>query len=217
MIVVLLGPPGTGKGTQAHAIVERLKVPHISTGDIFRENLAKGTPLGLEAKAYMESGALVPDDLVLRLVEARLEEPDTLTGFLLDGFPRTRVQAEAFDANLKRNNRKIDCVLLLDLDDTKIVGRLSGRRVCRKCGLSYHVEFNPPPKDNPCHCGGEIYQRADDTADAIKNRLEVYHQLTTPLVNYYQDLGLLKKVDGSGSPKEVESQIGLVLDSLKSG
>jgi adenylate kinase len=211
MIIVLLGPPGTGKGTQAKAIVDRFSLPHISTGDIFRQNLSQGTPLGLEAKGYMEKGELVPDHLVLQLVEDRLKAPDCQGGFLLDGFPRTRVQAEAFDKALKADGREIDRVLLIDVKEEALVRRLSGRRVCRGCGLSYHVDFNPPPPGDRCHCGGDVYQRADDLEEAILNRLRVYDDLTNPLVAYYRAGGKLVAVDGEGSPSEVEGRIARAL------
>lgn len=213
MIIVLLGPPGSGKGTQAQAIVDRYKLPHISTGDIFRHNLSEGTPLGLKAKGFMESGALVPDDLVLDLVASRLKNPDCQGGFLLDGFPRTRVQAEAFDKTLSVSGSKIDHVLLLELDSQDLIKRLSGRRVCDTCGRSYHVDFNPPPADNECPCGGHIYQRADDMEKAIINRLKVYHDLTNPLVDYYLDKGVLRRVDGKGTPSEVEERIKQALEA----
>ena len=207
MIIVLLGPPGTGKGTQAAAIVRTFKLPHISTGDIFRRSLADGTPLGLEAKGYMEKGALVPDALVLKLVESRLKEPDAAAGFLLDGFPRTVVQAEGFGALLEKDSRKIDHVLLLHVDSGLLVSRLAGRRVCRKCGISYHIEYNPPAEGNICICGGSVYQRRDDEEGAIKNRLKVYQEETSPLIEYYRERGLLRTVDGDGTPVQVEKRI----------
>jgi adenylate kinase len=208
MIIVLLGPPGTGKGTQAAAISSRYKAPHISTGDIFRKNLADGTPLGLEAKGYMERGELVPDGLVLKLVESRLTEQDASEGFLLDGFPRTKVQAEAFDADLAKANRKIDHVVLLEVPFDVIAKRLSGRRVCRSCGAGFHEIYDPPPADLKCpKCQGEIYQRADDSEASVKTRLEVYKELTDPLIAHYEKQGLIRRVDGDKSPKEVEAAI----------
>jgi adenylate kinase len=211
MIIVLLGPPGTGKGTQAKAIYDRYSFPHISTGDIFRKNLSEATPLGLEAKTYMEKGELVPDGLVLKLIEGRLSEPDAAKGFLLDGFPRTKVQALAFDESLAARGQKIDHVVLLEVEDRKLIKRLSGRRVCGNCGRSFHVEFSPPPADNLCPCGGTVYQRADDLETAIVNRLKVYHDLTKPLVEYYGGRGLLRRVEGDGTPSEVEARIKLAL------
>ncbi|MDR2339081.1 MAG: adenylate kinase [Deltaproteobacteria bacterium] len=209
MIIVLLGPPGTGKGTQAKAITTRHRLPHVSTGDILRKNLADGSELGLEAKAYMEKGELVPDHLILRLIDSRLSEPDASGGCLLDGFPRTRVQAEAFDGDLSAKGLSIDHVLLLEVASEALIKRLSGRRVCETCGKSYHVDFNPPPAE--CHCGGAIVQRPDDTEEAIKNRLKVYQELTKPLVDYYEAKGLLRRVDGDATPQEVEKRIARAL------
>jgi adenylate kinase len=212
VIIVLLGPPGTGKGTQAAAIRDRYGVPHISTGDIFRKNLAEGTPLGLKAKGYMEKGELVPDDLVLDLVADRLKEPDCDGGFLLDGFPRTSVQAEAFDSILAASGAAIDRVILLEVPNETVVGRLSGRRVCKSCGAVWHAEHNPPPGDLVCpKCSGEIYQRADDSSEAVLNRLLVYDRLTGPLIGYYDGKGLISRVDGTRSPVEVERAIAVAL------
>ena len=207
MIIVLLGPPGTGKGTQAAAVAGRFGLTHISTGDIFRRNLAEKTPLGLEAEGYMKKGELVPDDLVLRLVEGRLKEPDAIKGALLDGFPRTVGQAESFGVTLKAEGRRIDHVLLLTAEDSVLVNRLSGRRVCRSCGRSWHADFSPPPAGNICPCGGEIYQRADDQEEAILNRLAVYEKETRPLIDYYGQKGLIRRVDGDGTPAQVEKRI----------
>jgi adenylate kinase len=214
MIFVLLGPPGAGKGTQAAALVKRLGVIHVSTGDIFRSNLAAGTPLGLEAKGYMESGVLVPDELVLRLVGDRLSQPDASKGALLDGFPRTGVQAEGLEAILAEMGRKVRVCLLLEVPDQELIGRLAGRRVCRGCGASWHISYSPPPADLKCNlCGGEIYQRADDSEAAINQRLTVYHQLTSPLVQWYASKGLLKRVDGVGDPARVEADLAKALES----
>ncbi|MDR2460819.1 MAG: adenylate kinase [Deltaproteobacteria bacterium] len=208
MIIVLLGPPGTGKGTQAAAIKERFSLPHISTGDIFRKNLADGTPLGLEAKGFMERGELVPDKLVLELVEDRLKNPDTEKGFLLDGFPRTEVQATQLDKALSSQGTGIDHVVLLLVPDEVIVGRLSGRRVCKSCGHVWHMDFNPPPAGGTCpDCGGEVYQRADDMAEAIENRLLVYKKETGPLISYYEAKGLIRQIDGNQSPQLVQEAI----------
>jgi adenylate kinase len=204
VIIVLLGPPGTGKGTQAAAVRNRFRIPHISTGDIFRRNLAEGTPLGLEAKGYMEKGELVPDGLVLDLVADRLRGPDCRDGFLLDGFPRTEVQAEALDRLLSGAGRSIDHVVLLEAPDETVVDRLAGRRVCKSCGAVWHVTHNPPPADLVCpECSGEIYQRADDAAEAVLNRLRVYVRQTGPLIGYYDAKGLIRRVDGSRPPAEV--------------
>ncbi|MDR1313372.1 MAG: adenylate kinase [Deltaproteobacteria bacterium] len=208
MIIVLLGPPGTGKGTQAAAVKTRFQVPHISTGDILRRNLAEGTPLGLKAKGYMEAGELVPDGLVLDLVAERLKEPDCSGGFLLVGFPRTSVQAEALDKLLAASASPIDHVVLLEVPDGTVVDRLSGRRVCKSCGAVWHATFNPPPAGMVCpKCSGDIYQRADDSSEAVLNRLQVYARQTGPLIGYYDAKGLIRRVDGSKSPQEVEAAI----------
>ncbi|MDR2350824.1 MAG: adenylate kinase [Deltaproteobacteria bacterium] len=213
MIVVLLGPPGTGKGTQAAAISRRCGIPHVSTGDIFRKNLSLGTPLGLKAKDHMEKGELVPDELVLELVEDRLREDDARKGFLLDGFPRTAVQAQAFDSALSKLGRGIDHVVLLETGRDALVERLTGRRVCGKCGATFHTVHDKPPADSICpECGGEIIRRTDDMPESVKVRLKVYDDLTNPLIDYYDKRGLIRRVNGEKSPKEVEEAIVLAMD-----
>jgi len=213
MIILFLGPPGSGKGTQSMPIAGKLKLPHISTGDIFRANLNQGTPLGLEAKKYMDAGALVPDDLVVRLVVGRLSEPDAKNGALLDGFPRTTAQAEALSAFLAEAGRQVACCLSLEVPDDTLLARLSGRRICRNCGLGYHLSFSPPPADGRCgRCGGEIYQREDDREETLKKRLDVYHRQTSPLIHWYGDHGLLKAVDGEGPVEEVTKRILTALE-----
>jgi adenylate kinase len=208
----LLGPPGAGKGTQAAAISKSLNVPHVSTGDIFRANLEYQTALGLEAKKYMDQGQLVPDDLVVRLVADRLAKPDALEGALLDGFPRTIVQAQALSDILAAKGKKVDVCLLLEVPDEDLIARLSGRRVCRGCGAGYHALFSPPKVENVCDkCGGEVYQREDDSAQTIKSRLAVYHKQTKPLVEWYQSRGLLKVINGRSDPKTVEAEIAKAL------
>jgi adenylate kinase len=212
MIVILLGPPGAGKGTQAQAIVKRLGIPHISTGDIFRANLAAKTPLGLEAKGYMDRGALVPDELVVRLVGDRLSQSDAAKGSLLDGFPRTVAQAQALEGFLAGQTRKVDSCLLLEVPDHELLKRLAGRRVCRSCGSGWHVDFSPPPSDMVCpSCKGEIYQRSDDSEETIKNRLKVYHEQTSPLIDWYKTRGQLRKVNGLGNPLEIEASLAEAL------
>ena len=208
MIIIFLGPPGSGKGTQSVPVAGKLKLPHISTGDIFRANLNQGTPLGLEAKKYMDAGALVPDDLVVRLVEARLSEPDTKNGALLDGFPRTAAQAEALSDFLAKVDSQVVCCINLDVPDAILLARLSGRRICRNCGLGYHLYYTPPPADGRCgRCGGEIYQRDDDREETLEKRLEIYHRQTSPLIHWYGDHGLLRAVDGVGPVEEVTKRI----------
>lgn len=214
MIIILLGPPGAGKGTQAGAISAKYNVPHISTGDIFRANLKEGTPLGLEAKKYMDSGALVPDDLVVRLVGDRLSAPDAQGGALLDGFPRTVVQAVALDEYLAAHDRKVGACVCLEVPDSILLSRLTGRRMCRECGQGFHVEFSPPPVNGLCPCGGQIYQRDDDKEETISNRLKVYHQQTSPLVDWYGQLGLLKTIDGLGTVAEVQKRVFEALDAV---
>jgi adenylate kinase len=213
MIIVLLGAPGSGKGTQAPALSQKFKVPHISTGDIFRKNLADGTPLGLKAKGYMEKGELVPDNLVLELVEDRLKNPDVKDGFLLDGFPRTRVQAEALDAALSKGGKGIDHVVLLDIPEEVILKRLSGRRVCSSCGAVFHTDRKPPPPSMECpSCDkGKIIQRPDDQLDSVKVRLKAYDDLTNPLIAYYEAKGLLRRVNGDLDPEGVGKEIEKVL------
>lgn len=208
MIIILLGPPGAGKGTQAGAIAAKYGLPHISTGDIFRANLKEGTLLGLEAKRYMDSGALVPDELVVRLVGDRLDQSDAAGGALLDGFPRTVAQAEALNAYLSAKGRQVDHCVCLNVPDAVLINRLAGRRMCRSCGAGFHVEFSPPPADGRCpKCLSEIYQRDDDREETIKNRLAVYHEQTSPLVDWYGQRGLLRAIDGQGLVAEIQDRI----------
>jgi len=214
MIIILLGPPGAGKGTQAVAIAEKIHLPHVSTGDIFRANLKDGTPLGLEAKKYMDAGTLVPDDLVVRLVVDRLSAPDARGGVLLDGFPRTAAQAEALSEFLAAAGRTIKCCLSLKVTDEVILTRLSGRRLCRNCGAGYHLTFSPPPADGRCgRCGGEIYQRDDDREEILKKRLDVFHLQTNPLTHWYEDHGLLRTIDGEGPVEEITKRIFAALET----
>lgn len=208
MRVVLLGPPGVGKGTQAAKLAERYGVPHISTGDALREAVQKGTKVGLKAKSYMERGALVPDEVVIGIIGERLAQPDCRKGFILDGFPRTVNQAEALDDILKSMGTDLDAVLHITAPDQVIVERLSGRRTCRRCGRVYHIATMPPKRDGICDiCGGELYQREDDKPEAIAKRLQVYREQTAPLVDYYRRRGKLVEIDGSKSVEEVFDQI----------
>jgi adenylate kinase len=204
MRLILLGPPGAGKGTQAKDLVQKYGIPQISTGDILRKNLADKTPLGLEAKKFMDKGELVPDSVVVGIVKERLKEADCKKGYILDGFPRTVPQAEALDAALADMKTPIDKVLSIEVPDTELVKRLGGRRTCRACQAGYHVAFKPSKKEGVCDsCGGELYQRDDDKEEAIKNRLKVYQSSTAPLINYYKAKGLLAAVDGVGGMKDI--------------
>lgn len=204
MNVILLGAPGAGKGTQAVRIAEAMNIPHISTGDIFRKNIKEKTPVGLKAKSYIDRGQLVPDEVVVEIVQQRIDEDDCKNGFLLDGFPRTIAQAEALD-----RLTNIDSVINLEVDLDKLVDRITGRRVCEKCGESYHVSTK---KDDICEkCGGKLIQRADDTEETVKSRLNVYKNETAPLINFYKNQGVLKNVDGMKSIEEVFEEISKAL------
>ncbi|MDI9395101.1 MAG: adenylate kinase [Euryarchaeota archaeon] len=196
MNIMLFGPPGAGKGTQAKKLVDFYGFPQISTGDILRANVREGTELGLAAKAYMDKGELVPDDVLIGIIKNRLKEEDCKKGFILDGYPRTVPQADALEAILDEIGRPIDVVLNLEVHDEMLVGRISGRLMC-KCGASYHIISNPPKKDRICDiCGGEVFQRADDNAETVDNRLDVYEKQTQPLINYYKKKGILVTLDG---------------------
>lgn len=204
MRLVLVGPPGAGKGTQAQYIADHLGIPQISTGDIFRANVSQGTPLGLEAKAYMDRGDLVPDDVTVNMVRLRLAEEDAAEGYLLDGFPRTVPQAEVLDEMLAESGSGLDVVLELVVDDDEVIRRLSGRRTCRTCNHIWHVDFDPPAVEGVCDIdGGALYQRDDDQAETIANRLKVYADATQPLVNYYARKGLLIGIDATGPVDDV--------------
>lgn len=201
MRIVLLGGPGSGKGTQAKKLTEKLRIPQISTGDIFRAAVKEGTPMGLKAKEYMEKGELVPDEVVVGVVEERLAKPDLDAGYMLDGFPRTLPQAQALDKILDHQGKNIDHAILVDVPDDELVKRLSGRRTCKnsECGAMFHVMFNPPKKEGICDkCGSELYQRADDQEATIRERLSVYNSQTAPLIDYYRQKGLLRPVAGVG-------------------
>lgn len=197
MRLILLGPPGAGKGTQAANIVSKYNLPHISTGDIFRANIKQGTDLGQRAKAYMDKGELVPDSLVVELVEDRLAKDDTQVGFMLDGFPRTINQAEALDAVLNNMGNSIDYVLNIVVDPSVLVERAVGRRICKDCGATYHISFNPSQKSDVCDvCQGPLYQRSDDTEETVTNRIGIYESETAPLVAYYEKAGKIVSIDG---------------------
>jgi len=212
MNLVLFGPPGAGKGTQAKFIVDNFNIPQISTGDMLRSAVKEQTPLGLVAKQIMESGGLVPDEVVLGIVRERIVLSDCKNGFVLDGFPRTIPQADALVLILKGLNKQIDHVISLDLDSTLIVQRLSGRRTCSSCGKGYHIKNEPPKIDGICDvCQAVLVQRDDDREDTVKNRLAVYDQQTAPLKAYYERAGLLRHIDGSGSIQDIQLQINDVL------
>ena len=216
MRIVLLGAPGAGKGTQARLLSTDYSIPQVSTGDMLRAALKAGTPLGLEAKRYMDAGNLVPDEVICGLIRERLAEPDAQAGFLLDGFPRTEPQAEALDVMLAEIDQPLQLAIDVVVPEEVLVERLSGRRVCRDCGASFHVQFNPSAKGAACElCDGELYQRADDSADTVRNRLQVYHAQTAPISARYERAGLLRKLDGSRSMDEVRGQLAQLLESLK--
>ena len=201
---ILLGAPGAGKGTVAAKIVKEYNIPHISTGDIFRDNLKRKTELGLRAQEYMTRGELVPDDLTCEIATTRLLEDDCKNGFLLDGFPRTVYQAEKLDEFLREHGQSLDKVVQLVVDDELLIKRLTGRRVCKNCGATFHVITIPPKEEGICdNCGHELIQRADDTEETAVNRLKVYEEQTSPLVTYYEEKGLLAPIDGAGTPEEV--------------
>jgi adenylate kinase len=204
MRLVLVGPPGAGKGTQAQFVSAHLGVPKISTGDIFRANVSQGTPLGQEARKYMDAGDLVPDEITIGMVRDRLAEDDARKGFLLDGFPRTVPQAVTFDEMLTGARTPLDVVLELVVDDDEVVRRLSGRRTCRKCGHIWHLDFDPPSVEDVCDiCGGELFQRDDDKSETVRHRLEVYYEQTSPLVGYYAERGILVGLDAMGPVDDV--------------
>ena len=212
MRLILLGPPGAGKGTQASAIVERYAIPHISTGDIFRENIKKGTELGKKAKEYMDKGLLVPDELVISIVEDRLQKEDCKEGFLLDGFPRTLDQGEALDKVLSQMGLKLDRVINLDVEKEVLIERAIGRRICKDCGEVYHIKFTPPKKEGVCDkCNGKLYQRDDDTVETVERRIEVYHKQTEPLIDYYKEKGLILDIDGSKDKDSIFEEIAKAL------
>lgn len=208
MNLLIMGPPGGGKGTQAEVLVRGLGVTHISTGDMFREAVKEGTEMGKKAKEYMDKGQLVPDEVVIGMVKERLSRPDCARGFLLDGFPRTLAQAEALDATLKEMGIKLDAVININVPRERILERLTGRRVCRNCGATYHVKYNPPKVEGKCNsCGGELYQRSDDTEETVNKRLDVYEAQTQPLIEYYAKQGLIKDINGDQDIKKVSEDM----------
>ena len=216
MNLVLMGLPGAGKGTQAEKIVEKYNIPHISTGDMFRAAIKGGTELGLKAKSFMDKGELVPDEVTIGIVRERLSKDDCKKGFLLDGFPRTVAQAEALENILSELNRPIDYVINVDVDKDILMERLTGRRICKECGATYHLVFNPPAKEDVCdRCGGELYQRADDNAETVQNRLDVNLKQTKPLLSFYEDKGTLRYINGQQDIKVVFEDIDTLLGGLQ--
>ena len=208
MRIILLGPPGAGKGTQAAGIVNKYNMPHISTGDIFRKNIKEETELGKKAKEYMDKGLLVPDELTVGLVTSRISEPDCANGFMLDGFPRNVSQAKHLDVFLKETNIKLDNVINIEVDKNILVERAVGRRICKSCGATYHVEFNPPKTEGVCNvCGGELYQRQDDTEETVSKRIQVYLDETKPLADYYVNEGRISNFNGQQSKDKVFADI----------
>lgn len=208
----MLGAPGAGKGTQAKMIAEKYKIPHVSTGDIFRANIKNGTELGMEAKKYMDQGLLVPDELTVKILLDRVAQDDCVDGYVLDGFPRTIPQAKVLDDALTKLGEKIDYAINVDVPDENIVRRMSGRCACLKCGATYHVEHIPPKKENVCDtCGSDLVLRDDDKPETVLNRLKVYHDQTQPLIDFYTEKGVLKTVDGTVDMKDVFTAITDIL------
>ncbi|CAG0950835.1 adenylate kinase [Geobacter sp.] len=214
MNLVFLGPPGAGKGTQANLVTKQCGIPQISTGDILRSAVANQTPMGVKAKRYMDDGLLVPDDVVVGIVEERLSSDDCVVGFILDGFPRTVAQADALKVMLQGAGRSIEHVISFEVDHSVLLGRLTGRRMCRSCGRGFHVVFDPPAETGVCDgCGGELYQREDDREETIRRRLEVYDEQTAPLKSYYEAASLLRKIDALGTIESVQLAIQNIIAS----
>ncbi len=214
--LILFGPPGAGKGTQAERLRKDFELPYIATGDMLRANVKEQTELGKQANAYMDAGDLVPDELILAMAADRLNEDDAQDGFILDGFPRTLEQAQALDTQLSDMGRRVTAALLIDVPDEEVIRRLSGRRMCVKSGHSYHVEFDPPKHEGVCdQDGSRLVQRDDDKPEVIGNRLRVYHEKTKPLVDYYDKLGLMRRIDGTREPADVHGHIRAVIATLR--
>jgi len=217
MNIVLMGLPGAGKGTQAEKIVEKYAIPHISTGDMFRAAIKEGTELGLKAKAFMDEGKLVPDEVTIGIVRERLSQPDCEKGFLLDGFPRTVPQAEALDSILEELDRPVEHTINIEVEKEELIARLSGRRICKTCGASYHLIFNPPAVEGKCDKdGGELYTRADDNPETVTNRLEVNMNQAQPLLDFYQAKGVLTNIDGQQDINKVFADLDALLQGIRS-
>ncbi len=214
MNLILLGPPGAGKGTQAQKIVERYQIPQISTGDILRASVKEATPLGKRAKAFMEKGQLVPDEIVIGIIDERLKAPDCQKGFILDGFPRTVPQAIALQGILDKLGKSLDHVMNIEVDSEELIRRLTGRRTCKNCGAMFHIFFHPPKKEGICdRCGSLLYQREDDQEETIRTRLRAYEEQTAPLIQYYRNQKILRSISGVGGQEEIFEQIVRVLDT----
>jgi adenylate kinase len=214
--LILIGPPGAGKGTQAERLREDFSLPFISTGEMLREHVKDESDLGKAAKAHMASGGLVPDELILAMAAERLDADDTQDGFILDGFPRTNAQAEALEDQLQREGRRITAALLLEVPDAEIIKRIAGRRVCSKSGHNYHVDYDPPKHEGVCdQDGSTLIQRDDDRPEVVQKRLSVYHEQTAPLVEFYDERGLLRRVDGTRTPAEVHDHIRALIATLR--
>jgi adenylate kinase len=208
MRLVFLGPPGVGKGTQASKLSKEYGVPHIATGDILRAAMARKTPVGLEAKSYIDSGKLVPDGVIINIIRERLNEPDTKKGYILDGFPRTIKQGEALTKMLEQNREKVDRVIYFYLNEDELVKRIAGRWSCPSCQKVYHTINNPPKRDGVCECGAALVQRKDDRPETVKERLAVYRNETSPLIQYYEGQGILSKIEAGGTVDEVSEKVG---------
>ncbi|EXY07045.1 adenylate kinase [Bacillus cereus] len=215
MNLILMGLPGAGKGTQAEQIVAKYNIPHISTGDMFRAAMKAETEMGLQAKSFIDKGALVPDEVTIGIVRERLSQDDCVRGFLLDGFPRTVAQASALEEIMKDLGKKIDYVLNINVDSGLLLKRLTGRRICKECGATYHLEFNPPAKADVCDkCSGELYQRSDDNEETVANRLDVNIKQTKPLLDFYEELGYLQSINGEQDINKVFADIDVLIGGL---
>lgn len=216
MKIIMLGPPGAGKGTQARMIAEKYGIPQISTGDILREEVKKGSTLGREARSYMDKGELVPDKLIIDIILKRLDEGGASEGYILDGFPRTVAQAVAFTSALSERGERVDSVISIEVERGELIRRLSGRRTCVECGAMFHVHFDPPRRDGTCDkCGGKLIRRDDDNEETVANRLEVYGKQTEPLINYYEGSGVFKAVDGMGSIEDILKRVEEALEGQR--